>query len=259
MTNRSIGFIGGGRITRIFLEGIGRAGHAVQNIVVSDTNSDALAALQQAYPGIEITPNDNTQPAACDIVFLAVHPPMIGAVLTEIAPVVQQQAIVVSLAPKFTIPKLMNGLGGFDRIARMIPNAASIVGAGYNPIAFSAALTEEDRNSVMSFLAPLGESPVVPDEQLEAYAIITAMGPTYFWFQWSELKRLALSFGLEEADAEAGIKNMLNGAIKTMYESEMSEAAVIDLIPVKPLGENEADFRAIYASKLPALYEKLNS
>jgi len=37
------------------------------------------------------------------------------------------------------------------------------------------------------------------------------------------------------------------------------DTAVIDLVPVKPLAENEADIKAIYASKLPALYEKLTS
>lgn len=259
MASGSIGFVGGGRVTRIFLEGLSRAGGSVQNIVVSDTNGDALIALQQSYPGIEIAPNDNTRPAACDVVFLAVHPPVMGSVLSEVAAALRPGATVVSLAPKFTIPKLTATLGGFDRIARMIPNAASVVGAGYNPISFSPALSDGDKAALLAFLGPLGESPTVPDQNLEAYAIVTAMGPTYFWFQWSELKRIAQSLGLSETDAELGIKSMLSGAMKTMFESGMSEAAVIDLIPVKPLGENEADIKATYASKLPALYEKLTS
>jgi pyrroline-5-carboxylate reductase len=259
MANKSIGFIGGGRITRIFLEANKRAGISNQNVIVSDVNTDGLAALHADYPEIEISPNDNTRPALCDVVFLAVHPPMIGAILADIAPKLQQNAIFVSLAPKFTIVKLMNALGGFGRIARMIPNAPSVIGAGYNPIAYASALTDEDKSILMSVLAPLGQSPVVLDENLEAYALITAMGPTYFWFQWAELKKLALSFGLSEVEAEVGIKHMLGGAIKTMFESGMSEAAVIDLIPVKPLADEEAGIKAAYETKLTALYEKLTS
>jgi pyrroline-5-carboxylate reductase len=139
----------------------------------------------------------------------------------------------------------------------MIPNAASVVGAGYNPIAFSSTLSESDRSSLISLLSPLGQSPVVPDENLEAYAIVTAMGPTYLWFQLSALKELALGFGLDEVDAEAGIKSMVIGAAKTMFESGMSEEEVIDLIPVKPIGEDEPSITAIYNTKLQSLFEKL--
>ena len=43
MSNKSIGFIGGGRVTRIFLEGWKRANDLPANIVVSDCNSESLA------------------------------------------------------------------------------------------------------------------------------------------------------------------------------------------------------------------------
>lgn len=257
MANKCIGFIGGGRITRIFLEANKRAGISNQNIIVSDVNPDLLAALKQDYPSIEISLNDNTRPAGCDVVFLAVHPPVIGSILTEIAPKLQPNAIFVSLAPKFTIPKLAQAFGGFSRIARMIPNAPSVVGAGYNPIAYGPGLKDEDISLLMSLLAPLGQSPVVSDENLEAYALTAAMGPTYYWFQWIELKKLAVSFGLSEEAAEEGIKNMLRGAIKALFESGMSESDVINLIPVRPLAEDEESIKAAYESKLKALYEKL--
>ena len=36
----------------------------------------------------------------------------------------------------------------------------------------------------------------VPEEELEAYALIPAMGPTCLWFQPYELEKSAGSFGL---------------------------------------------------------------
>jgi pyrroline-5-carboxylate reductase len=257
VAEKTIGFIGGGRITRIFLEGFKRAGERVRNPVVSDISGNALCALQQSFPEIQISPNDNTRPASCDIVFLAVHPPVVGSVFPEVAHCLQGQAIFVSLAPKFTIPKLVSGLSGFDRVARMIPNAPSVVNAGYNPIAFSPTLSEGDKALLMSVLQPLGQCPVVADEHLEAYAIVTAMGPTYFWFQWLQLKELAVSFGLSEPDAKAGVMNMAVGAARTLFESGLSEQAVLDLIPARPLGEDEPSIRAMYESRLQPLFQKL--
>lgn len=50
MSNKSIGFIGGGRITRIFLEGWSRANGLPGRIVVSDCNADTLAKLKAHFP-----------------------------------------------------------------------------------------------------------------------------------------------------------------------------------------------------------------
>ena len=46
MNNKSVGFIGGGRIVRIFLEGWKRANALPAKIVVSDCSADALAKLK---------------------------------------------------------------------------------------------------------------------------------------------------------------------------------------------------------------------
>jgi pyrroline-5-carboxylate reductase len=42
-----------------------------------------------------------------------------------------------------------------------------------------------------------------------------------------------------------------------MFKSGLAQNEVIDLIPVKPIGENEAQINEIYRSKLPALFEKI--
>jgi thioredoxin 1 len=84
MSNRSIGFIGGGRITRIFLEGWTRAGKLPASITVSDPNTETLTKLKTRFPAITTTP-DNAQAAGGEIVFLAVHPP----VMAEVAPILE--------------------------------------------------------------------------------------------------------------------------------------------------------------------------
>jgi pyrroline-5-carboxylate reductase len=138
MHHKTIGFIGGGRITRIFLEGWQRAGQLPGKVVVSDCNAETLAKLKAHFPSVETTAQ-SAAAAAQDIVFLAVHPPVMAEVATGLKGTFQPGAIVVSLAPKFTIAKLTELLGGFARLARVIPNAPSVIGAGFNPVAFGAA------------------------------------------------------------------------------------------------------------------------
>ena len=61
-------------------------------------------------------------------------------------------------------------------------------------------------------LSPLGECPEVAEEKLEGYAVLSAMGPTYLWFQLQALREVAAGFGLSEADIAPAMKRMVCGA-----------------------------------------------
>jgi len=257
MADQSMGFIGGGRITRILLEGLNRKKMLPPTVVVSDASGEALQTIKEKFPKVQTVQGGNAKAAGQDLVFLALHPPAVGGGLAEIRATLRPGAILVSLAPRFTIKALSEGLGGFDRIVRMIPNAPSIVGEGYNPVAYGPGITREEKEKLSKLFKKLGDCPEVDEDKLEAYAIITAMGPTYLWFQLFELFELGKSFGLTEKQAWKGIKKMLKGAVETVDESGLTPEEMMDLVPVKPLGEDEAMIRNAYRTKLTGLYQKL--
>lgn len=252
----TVGFIGGGRIVRIFLEGWSRANKLPANVVVAEPNAETRDKLKARFSSVAVT-DDLARAATQDVVFLATHPPALPAAAEFVARALKPSAIVISLAPKFTVAQLSRLLGGFSRIARANPNAASVVGEGFNPIFFGSALTPDDRTTISALFAPLGESPEVAEPKIEAYAVITAMGPTYLWFQLQALRELAVSFGLTEAEASVGVKRMTCGAIRTLIDADLPPTAVMDLVPVKPLAEMEAQVLALYRDRLPALFAKI--
>ena len=170
---------------------------------------------------------------------------------------VKPGALVVSLAPKFTFAKLTELLGGFARLVRVIPNAPSAVNFGFNPMAFGPGLSAADKAEITGLLSPLGEYPEVKEEKLEAYAVLTAMAPTFFWFQLQALREVVAGFGLSEAEIAPAMKRMVCGAARTLLESGLTPAEVIDLIPVKPLGEMEPQVSEMYRTRLPAIYQKI--
>ena len=257
MTTKTLGFIGGGRVTRIILEGLNREQQLPVQIVVSDPNPAPLAKLKERFPQINTAPGDNGKAAGQDMVFLAVHPPATGEATAQIKGVLRRDAIVVLLAPKFTLAKLSELLGGFQRIVRVIPNAPSIIGAGYNPMAFAAAITAADKEIVTALFSALGDHLEVAEAKLEGFALLTGMGPTYLWFQLQTLRELAEGFGLTQADVTPALKRMVCGATRTLLESGLPPAEVVDLIPVKPLSEMEASVTETYRTRLLALFQKI--
>jgi len=194
-----------------------------------------------------------------DIIFLAVHPPAVETVLSEIKDVLRPESVVVSLAPKWSMDAIAARLNGFRRIVRAIPNAPSIINQGFNPIAFTPDFPESEKRDLLPLFMALGTCPEVDEKKLEAYAILTAMGPTYFWPQLQEMRLLGESFGLSAEETVEGLTRMMEGSLNTIFRSSLSYDAVVDLIPVKPLGEDEPAFREAYRTKLRGLYEKLKS
>lgn len=254
--SNTIGFVGGGRITAIFLHAWKAKGLALDSIVVSDSDPGVLGRLQAQFPSIGTTP-DNHSPMGQNIVFLALHPPVMKTLLPELGPSLRGETTVVSLAPVLTFAKLSALLKGHTRLVRMIPNAPSLIAKGYNPVAFGSGTVPEDRDRLAALFEALGQAPEIPESNLEAHAILTAMGPTYFWPQWQALRKLGDSFGVAPQSLDQGLAAMLHGAVDLLFDSGLSFEEVMDTIPVKPLAEAQATILAPFHEKLPALHARL--
>jgi len=252
---QSVGFIGGGRITKILLQAFSNKDVKFSDVVVTDPNNEVTSKLKAIYPFIKV--ENGPVAAAQDIVFISLHPPVIMETLELLKNNVRNDATVISLAPKIDTGKISSKLGNVKNIARLIPNATSYINDGFNPVFFSPEFDKVEKGHVLDLLKNLGHTFEVGEEKLESYAIVSAMLPTYFWFQWNYLEEIGVQTGLTKAESEAAVHQTLVAAIGLMYTSELTAEEVIDLIPVKPIGEHEAQITEIYKTKLIGLFEKI--
>jgi len=256
MKTKALGFIGGGRITRILLQAFKNENISFDKVVVYDLNPEPSANLQKQFPSIIMS--DLEQTASQDIVVIALHPPVIMEMLDNIQSTVSEETTLLSLAPKITMEKISGKLQKVSRIVRLLPNATSIINEGYNPVCFSSGTQSADKQSLLQMLEVLGKTFEVPESQLEAYAIISAMAPTYFWFQWKKLCDIGEQIGLEKGASEQAVSETMNAALNTMFNSGYSWNEVSDLIPVKPIGEYEEEIMHMFEQKLVGLYNKIS-
>ena len=121
MELKSLGFIGGGRITRIILQALVNTEIELPSVQVCDTNPEVLKVLKKQFPGIQSSGSCEFV-AKQEIVFIALHAPVIMETLELIKASVSEKTQIVSLAPKISIEKIAAMLVT-KNIARMIPNA----------------------------------------------------------------------------------------------------------------------------------------
>lgn len=255
MENKSIGFIGGGRITKIMLHAFANKHMEFKSISVCDTDEHVLENLKNELPSISITDNPN-EPAGQELVIIALHPPVIVETLKKVKDSITENSIVLSLAPKITMEKISLSLG-INNVARLIPNATSFINKGYNPMCFSLDFPAHEKNEVLTLLRTMGYTFETDEQKLESYAIISAMLPTYFWFQWMEMEKIGEKIGLEPKETRETIRETLLAATQLFYNPDLSHEEVMDLIPVKPVAEHEQAIRDCFNSKLLPLFEKI--
>jgi len=204
-----------------------------------------------------ISGTDTSEAASSDWVFIALHPPVMMDTLISLRDSVRKDALLISLAPKITISKIKSVIPDVPNLARMNPNAGTYVNKGFNPVCFDVAADKKIAGDFLRTFEMLGKVPVVAENQIEAYAMISAMGHTYFWYQLQQLKELGLSFGLSENEANETISAMLIGTTETLFNSGLNYDKVVDLVPVKPMAEHENTIREFYKTSLNGLYQKI--
>ncbi|MFZ4550054.1 MAG: pyrroline-5-carboxylate reductase family protein [Bacteroidales bacterium] len=256
MKTKSLGFIGGGRITKIMLQAIANNKTEYKAMVVYDTNPTVLAALNNQFPGITVAAS-NLEAAQQDMIFIALHPPVIMETLEMVKDQFKVGSVVISLAPKISIAKIASKLPNVKNIVRLIPNATTIINEGYNPVCFSKEMSDWKKQTMLTIFRRMGHTFEVPEEKLESYAILSAMLPTYFWFQWKELIELGCQIGLTEDESLNSVRDTMLAALRTYFYSGLTPVEVIDLVPVKPIGDSETQIKAIYQDKLIPLFEKI--
>ena len=132
-----------------------------------------------------------------------------------------------------------------------------MINEGYNPVTFAADFDKKEKKQILKFLKKLGKTFETEESKLESYAIVSAMLPTYFWFQWQEMEKIAIEIGLTKEEAQKAVSSSLKKAWKMYYKSGLTPVEVMDLIPVKPISENEPEIKSILNSKLTGLFEKI--
>jgi pyrroline-5-carboxylate reductase len=71
------------------------------------------------------------------------------------------------------------------------------------------------------------------------------------------LREVATGFGLAATEVDRALRAMLAGSISTLLDAGLTPAAVLDLIPVKPLADLAPTIDAAYRTILPALHARI--
>lgn len=252
---KSVGFIGGGKITRLLIQGFDNKKLKFKRIVVADSNPVTYDRLHDEFSFIQT--GSAAEAASQDIVFLNLDQQMTMDALGLISNEFEDDSIIISTVPNINFAKLAIRMRNNNRIARVLPPSAAYINEAFMPVAFTSGFPEGAKDDVFDLLGYLGRAIEVPEEKLQIYSAFAAVLPAYFWHQWKELVNMGKEIGLTENETLDFLSNSVISSLHLAHRSNLSDDQVRDILPFDPVDEDEDLLRDEYRTRLIDLYRRI--
>lgn len=245
--------IGAGNMGEALIAGLIAYGETPANIAVCEKRSERAAELVSRY-GISISELAESVKDA-EVILLVVKPQDMATVLAEISSSVNPAAVLVSFAAGKKIDFISSQLGKANSVIRVMPNTATMVGAGMAAISLGAGVTAEQSNFVTGFLGKSGEVVEVTEDLQDAVTATSGSGPAYFFAFVEAMISGAKGLGLSQEVATQLTVQTLVGAAKLLSESGKSASELRENV-TSPNGTTAAALKSFSDGDLNSLVAK---
>jgi pyrroline-5-carboxylate reductase len=224
--------LGAGRMGGALLAGWRRAGAVSPDDLMI---RDPAPGPEAAASGARLDPDPAAMARARSVV-LAVKPQLWREAAEAVAPHLDAEAIVISVAAGVASADLAAGFGG-RRVARVMPTTAAAIGQGTASV---FAADAEARARARALFAPVGAVVDLDDEDLlHAATAVSGSAPAYLYAFVEALESAGVSLGLAPAAARALARATTAGAAALMAETG-ADAADLRRQVTSPAGTTAA-------------------
>jgi pyrroline-5-carboxylate reductase len=241
----AVGFLGAGQMATALAVGWTQAGLLdAPRSRAADPYPDARAKFEAAT-GVQTVATNGAVAAACDVLILAVKPQVLPAVLAELRPTLEPRHLVISIAAGITLDALADGLGGFARIVRVMPNTPCLIGASATGFAtWNKNPNNEDAGLVARLFSAVGKAYPLPEHLLNAVTGLSGSGPAFVYLFIEALADGGVKCGLPRDVAQALAAQTVMGAAQMVLRTGQHPGALKDAV-ASPGGTTIAGIHAL--------------
>lgn len=225
-----IGFIGCGNMASAMMGGIVKNQIcSPKEITVHDLLPAAVERVQSAY---DVTPASSNQAVVeqSQIIVLAVKPQFYEDVIREIAPSVQENQIIVTIAPGKTLAWLGEVFGKELPIVRTMPNTPAMVGEGITAVCPNENVAPEMLDSVLKMLGGFGKAEVIPERLMDAVVAVSGSSPAYIFMLIEAMADAAVAEGMPRQQAYTFASQAVLGSAKMVLETGKHPGELKDMV-----------------------------
>lgn len=236
-----------------------------QQLVASHPRPDRRTQLQAKH-GITVVERNDDAIRDADLILLTIKPQVMHAVIQELAPVLQPQQTVVSIAAGTSVAQLRKGLD-HDAIVRVMPNTPAQIGEGMAVWYAAEGVDAEARGKVRLTLGALGmEMEVSEEKYVDMATALSGTGPTYVFLMMEALIDAGVHMGFPRRIAEQIVMQTVGGSVSYARDSGKHLAELRNMV-TSPGGTSaeaiyqmeKGGLRTILSKSVYAAYKRTRS
>jgi pyrroline-5-carboxylate reductase len=244
LKGKRVGFLGAGNIGDAIIKGMIQSGLVPADFVsASDVRADRLAQLAQQY-GIRRAESNAALVRGSDVIVLAVKPQIMAGVVDEIAPVVDETKLLISVAAGVATATLRAHLARPARLIRVMPNTPALVLEGVTAIARAQGLQPGDLETAQELFGAVGRVVVLDEEAMDAVTGLSGSGPAYVAIVIESLADGGVKMGLDRATAMTLAAQTVLGSARLVIETGAHPGQLKDMV-ASPGGTTIAGIAAL--------------
>lgn len=213
-----LAIIGGGKMGEALIGGLIHAGWAApEDIAVVEIHEERREYLAKTY-GVSVTGDAVDAVTGAPTILLAVKPQDIDLVLDQMAGVVTNEQLVMSIAAGIPTSLIERRIGQVP-VVRAMPNIPALLREGATAIAAGTHATPEHMAHADEVLSAVSRIVHLPEKYLDAVTGVSGTGPAYVFFLAESLIEAAVGVGLpREVATELSVQTLL-GAARMLRET----------------------------------------
>lgn len=234
--------VGGGVMGGAIASGLTSQGWA--NVTVVEPGPARRTELVEE-PGLQVVGSVAEIDGNPDVIAIVVKPNVAAAVCGQIAPLIGEQTLVMSMCAGVALGALASNLPAGIPIVRVMPNTPAQVGAGMSALSPNELVSEPQLDLVTALMGAVGETMVVPESQQDAVTAVSGSGPAYVFYLAEALIEAGVQVGLTRAQADRLARQTIVGSARLLAGGE--HPTVLRERVTSPGGTTAAGIRALDA------------
>ena len=225
-----LGFIGCGNMAQAIIRGIISSKLLEPNeIMASDVSNTLLDNVNNKY--CISTTNSNLDIAKkCEIIFLAIKPHFYNDIINEIKSYINDNTIIVTIAPGKTLEYLEDCFNKNTKIIRCMPNTPAMVNEGMTAICPNKFISEDELNYVIKLLSCFSKTEVIDENLMDAVVCVSGSSPAYVYIMIEAMADAAVLEGMPRNMAYKFAAQAVLGSAKMVLETNMHPGALKDMV-----------------------------
>ena len=221
-----IGFIGAGNMGGALATAAAKAVGG-ECLLIADVSAEKATALA-AEIGAVVADNA-TVAAQCDYIFLGVKPQMMQAMLTDLKPHLNGNAVLITMAAGLTTDQIRAWAGNLP-VIRIMPNTPVAVGEGMTLYAATSNVTAAQLDGFVAMMAQSGKLCALPESLIDSGCAVSGCGPAFAYLFIEAMAAGGVEKGLSREQSLQLAAQTVLGAAQMVLETGRDPIALKDAV-----------------------------